>query len=260
MNKLHLYEDFIKQIESDKISENVLVLDYLNNNISKKEFDIRFNEQLNEGIIDTLSKGVKWLKSNVLDWSLSIFKSIIKSLKSITDGGKKIFGLFNTIINSVKNLQEKYPVIFKSIIIFCVVMVIIVATAGSTYAATTGDIETSTAIINSAIGFIDALNASEFTSNVSEFNFIEAKAYLLDLRDNSGESTYNFSEKSIKVAENSIQIIKDAVAEYKETGKETTAILLLDWLEQGKNMVLTLLEEIKTVSGSSYNIRISTLK
>jgi type II secretory pathway pseudopilin PulG len=153
---------------------------------------------------------------------------------SIKNSVKKIFNVVNNVLDYIKKIEDKHPLIVKCVVIMLVVVVISIATAAAAYAAKTGDTQASTNAINMAIGFLDNINLKDYSS----FDIIEAKAYLIKMREgNIGD--FPFSEESQKIANSALKVIKTTIEEYKNTHDTTTANALYTWFETGSKMIIT---------------------
>ena len=209
------FSDFINGFET--IQENKAVLDYLNGRITEIELDIEFSIQnINEGLGDWL----KEIKDKVLNWSIGIFKSIINKIIDSTEfyilkeGGKKVFDVLKKILNTIKKFQEKHPLLFKIIVMFIVIVVIMIATASTAYAQSTGNADPAVTknILNMAIGM---LNDTKVSGGHSSFDVTEAMAYLIKLRDGDMEKTkFIFSKESQQIAQAAITTVEQSMEQY----------------------------------------------
>jgi hypothetical protein len=255
MENLYSFNNFLDIAKSDKVKENKTVFNYLNNKLSFEDFEKEFESQtilLNEGLND-------WYKK-VLDWALGIFKSIINSPEAyyLKEGGKKVFNVLKKVFDFIKKFKEKHPVIFKCIVIFLIIIMLLVVTAATTYAATTGDPEYSKLVINTAIGFIDSIHNDPTNIKFTDFDLMEAKAYLITLRDGGDATKYAFSETAIKLSKTALEIMNNSITEYKVTHNDNLAVSLVQWFETGSKMIILKLEQFGTAGGMHKAIEIGT--
>jgi hypothetical protein len=242
------FEQFLNQ-KLQNVKENKLVSDYLSGNISDSEFRTKFNKEisLNEGVLSDV-------KGKVLDWFLGIIKSIVNSnvANIVKNGGRKVFNVLRGAYNYIKGFKEKHPIIFKCVVIFLIILLIFIATAASAYSQ---EPEASKLVINTAIGFIDSIHSDPTNIKYTDFDLMEAKAYLIQLREGElAKSTFHYSETAIKLANTAIDLMKNSIAEYKITHSDSLAVSLVNWFETGSRMIILRLEEIGTAGRLSTNI------
>ena len=272
MEKQQLRKLIRKQIESIIASpiqeEHKLTLQFVNEKTSEKQFLYSLNEEFNNEFNSILtenvfSKGIDAIKvfvEKILKWVFGIFKTIVNKIATI---GTKAFSILKGIYNVIAKFQQKHPVLFKIIVIFIIVLILLVATASVAQANVAGsNPEQTNFIINSAIGLIDSLDAAKH----STYDIMEAKAYLLSLRDKM-EGTYEFSKNAKVMGDSAIKIINGNIEEYRTANDERKNILaeiLTNYGEVGKNMILISIEKIKGISGTGFsdmsNIKIGLMK
>ena len=122
---------------------------YLESRITADDLLDRLESKINENIITDfksfLDKGKNITESvfqKISDWILKqlevesyVFEKIIENLKRYS---KKIFELILAVLKRVKDFKEKYPKLFKAVIIVFTILLIILITAVVAYSQTTG--------------------------------------------------------------------------------------------------------------------------
>ena len=109
---------------------------------------------------------------------------------------KKIFELILAVLKRVKDFKEKYPKLFKAVVIVFTILLIILITAVVAYSQTTGqpvsleEFGIDSGMLDAMIGFSDDLDLD-----------VKTKVALIDLKDGSIDLDWNNKELSSKYIE-----------------------------------------------------------
>ena len=136
---------------------NKVTLDFIDNKITESEFITYLNSEiLNEGIIDSIKDFFGGFKQKVVD----IFWSFLVKAYEI---GFTIFDKVNIFIKwlfgKINSFADKHPKLWKIMIITAVILIILIVTASSAKAQSTGQ-PIPLAKINMAIGWLDNVKSS----------------------------------------------------------------------------------------------------
>jgi hypothetical protein len=180
---------------------------YLESKITADDLLDRLESKINENIITDfksfLDKGKTITESvfqKISDWILKqlevesyVFEKIIENLKRYS---KKIFELILAVLKRVKDFKEKYPKLFKAVVIVFTILLIILITAVVAYSQTTGqpvsleEFGIDSGMLDAMIGFSNDLDLD-----------VKTQAALIDLKDGSIDLDWNNKELSKKYIE-----------------------------------------------------------
>jgi hypothetical protein len=167
-----------------------------------------------------------------------------KGLKSL-DLIKKFF---SKVLDKIKSLKEKYPILFKTVIITLILLVLLFVLCS---AATTGDKNPPEGVINAAIGLLHDIQHSGGISSVDDSTLMKAQAYLLELKKGNN---INVGENAVKAAEGAIKVIQQNIAEYKQSKNPEDADHLVKLAEQGAKLVTYKIETLSNQISSTERV------
>jgi hypothetical protein len=207
---------------------------YINNynNFSHEQKVLKFISELD---LDTsVNESIKdWIKkigdffTNINDSIRNMLTMMEKGLKSL-DLIKKFF---SKVLEKIKSFKDKYPILFKTIIITLVLLVLLFVLCS---AVSTGDKNPPEGVINAAIGLLHDIQHSGGISSVDDGTLMKAQAYLLELKKGNN---INVGENAIKTAEGAIKVIQQNIAEFKQSKNPEDAEHLVKLAEQGAKLV-----------------------
>jgi hypothetical protein len=207
--------------------------------ISELELDFSINESINDFI------------KKIGDFFININDSIRNLMLTMMEKGFKSLDLmkkfFSIIIDKIKTFKEKYPILFKTIIITLILLVLLFILCS---AATTGDKKPPEGVINAAIGLLHDIQNGD-SSSVDDATLMKAQAYLLELKKGNN---INVGEKAVKTAETAIKIIQQNIEEFKQTKNPDEADYLVKLAEQGAKLVAYKIENLSSQISSSERV------
>lgn len=206
--------------------------------------ELDLDTQLNESIKD-------WIKK-IGDFFTNINDSIRNLMLTMMEKGLKSLDLmkkfFSKVLEKIKSLKDKYPILFKTIIITLVLLVILFVLCS---AASTGDKNPPEGVINAAIGLLHDIQHSGGISSVDDSTLMKAQAYLLELKKGNN---INVGENAVKAAEGAIKVIQQNIAEYKQSKNPEDADHLVKLAEQGAKLVTYKIETLSNQISSTERV------
>jgi len=212
-------------------------LKYIDGDITFREFENYLNvEILNESLAD-LGSFIKEKILNVLNTFLvkaaQIGFKVIEKFKTI----------FTWIINTVSKWKEKHPVLYKVILITLITIILLMVSASSAYAQSTGK-PVEPAQINVAIGWLELLKGK---TDIDVIEVNKAIAHLIDLKDGTIEIT-ELGDKAIQIADSALETSGKMIDEAKtglDKGDESIAKMCLNLMEKGSQYVSAFYSKIQ---------------
>lgn len=225
---------------------------YINNynNFSHEQKVLKFISELD---LDTsVNESIKdWIKK-IGDFFTNINDSIRNLMLTMMEGGLKSLDLikkfFSKVLDKIKSLKEKYPILFKTVIITLILLVLLFVLCS---AATTGDKNPPEGVINAAIGLLHDIQHSGGISSVDDSTLMKAQAYLLELKKGNN---INVGENAVKAAEGAIKVIQQNIAEYKQSKNPEDADHLVKLAEQGAKLVTYKIETLSNQISSTERV------
>ena len=225
---------------------------YINNynNFSHEQKVLKFISELD---LDTsVNESIKdWIKK-IGDFFTNINDSIRNLMLTMMEKGLKSLDLikkfFSKVLDKIKSLKEKYPILFKTVIITLILLVLLFVLCS---AATTGDKNTPEGVINAAIGLLHDIQHSGGISSVDDSTLMKAQAYLLELKKGNN---INVGENAVKAAEGAIKVIQQNIAEYKQSKNPEDADHLVKLAEQGAKLVTYKIETLSNQISSTERV------
>jgi hypothetical protein len=225
---------------------------YINNynNFSHEQKVLKFISELD---LDTsVNESIKdWIKK-IGDFFTNINDSIRNLMLTMMEKGLKSLDLmkkfFSKVLNKIKSFKDKYPILFKTIIITLVLLVLLFVLCS---AATTGDKNPPEGVINAAIGLLHDIQHSGGISSVDDSTLMKAQAYLLELKKGNN---INVGENAVKAAEGAIKVIQQNIAEYKQSKNPEDADHLVKLAEQGAKLVTYKIETLSNQISSTERV------
>jgi hypothetical protein len=225
MKYLKTFESFdLKEYKLDKKT-----VDFIDGKITESKFIEYLNtELLGEGITDDI-------KSFFKDKIYNVLMSFIKKACEI---GFIIFESFKSVINWILDRLSKWkkenPVLHKVIIITSITFILLIASASTAYAQTTGT-PVNVNHINMAIGFLEKLQSNGWGVQLDN---MKAMAYLIDLRDGSIDMPLDkFGKESIDIANASMSMARKLTDEALDTKNDSMVKLCIDAMDAGAKYV-----------------------
>jgi hypothetical protein len=225
---------------------------YINNynNFSHEQKVLKFISELD---LDTsVNESIKdWIKK-IGDFFTNINDSIRNLMLTMMEKGLKSLDLikkfFSKVLDKIKSLKEKYPILFKTVIITLILLVLLFVLCS---AATTGDKNPPEGVINAAIGLLHDIQHSGGISSVDDSTLMKAQAYLLELKRGNN---INVGENAVKAAEGAIKVIQQNIAEYKQSKNPEDADHLVKLAEQGAKLVTYKIETLSNQISSTERV------
>jgi hypothetical protein len=225
---------------------------YINNynNFSHEQKVLKFISELD---LDTsVNESIKdWIKK-IGDFFTNINDSIRNLMLTMMEKGLKSLDLikkfFSKVLDKIKSLKEKYPILFKTVIITLVLLVLLFVLCS---AAATSDKNPPEGVINAAIGLLHDIQHTGGSSSVDDSTLMKAQAYLLELKKGNN---INVGENAVKAAEGAIKVIQQNIAEYKQSKNPEDADYLVKLAEQGAKLVTYKIETLSNQISSSERV------
>jgi len=209
-------------------SFNKVTLDFIDNKITESDFITYLNNEiLNEGIIDSIKDFFSGFKQKVVD----IFWSFLIKAYEI---GFAIWDKLNTFIKwlfeKINSFREKHPTLWRVMIITILVLIILIVTASSVKAQTTGE-PIPLSRINMAIGWLDNVRDSKDPMLVNK-----AIAHLVDLRDGQMD-IHGLGDGAINMADAALTTAGRIMDEAKTSNDNTFFKFCVDLMQKGNDYV-----------------------
>jgi hypothetical protein len=226
------------------------------NKIKTFEQFVNENNQINEifGIPGTPTFKEIWEK---IKGFLQIINDRVRDISlTILEKGLNCWNMLVTFVKGMldkaKSLKEKYPVIYRTIMITAVLLIIFFMLTSAGVSGQPIPPEK----INAAIGLIEEIQKSGNYADkvVDDSVFGKSIAYLMELKRGN---TIQVGEKSKEIAENAIKLIDDMIKTTKDVkttddGKNETMEVLLSLAEKGAKYVSY---KITTVTDDAGNLK-----
>jgi len=211
-------------------SFNKVTLDFIDNKITESDFITYLNNEiLNEGIINSIKDFFSGFKQKVVD----IFWSFVVKAYEI---GFAIWDKLNTFIKwlfeKINSFREKHPTLWRVMIITILVLIILIVTASSVKAQTTGE-PIPLSRINMAIGWLDNVKAGG-TKDPMLVN--KAIAHLVDLRDGHMD-IHGLGDGAINMADAALTTAGRIMDEAKTSTDNTFFKFCVDLMQKGNEYV-----------------------
>lgn len=192
----NITRNILKENFDDVKSNDTLILQFVNEQITENEFKNKLNEELN-----LLNEGFGDMVKKVVDWIMGKLKSLFQlALKA----GSKVLSAIKSILSVIRKFKEKYPLLFKIIVILLVTLIIVVVTAATASAASTGT--EPTVVLDMAIGLLEHLSMGGDSMDIMHIR--EAQTYIHELKSGTLDIS-QYSEQGLKVAQASITSVKE---------------------------------------------------
>ena len=184
---------------------------------------------LEEGIMDLVKKGKEVTEEFLVKNIDPIISKIIAAIKK---GGDFVVNLLKKLFNIVEKFREKYPTLFK-VVILLILMVTTMIFSTAAQAADPGDLNYSADALNTMVGLLDKI-----PTDIDIADKMEAKVYLKDLQDGNLSGAYGEGAKNIA---SSIEVVYRDILQSAKDGDQGGMEILLQALETGKNTVMSAL-------------------
>ena len=190
-----------------------------------------------KGFLQKINDGVRDISLTILSKGLTCWNTLVTFVKGMLD--------------KAKSLKEKYPVIYRTIMITAVLLIIFFMLTSAGVSGQPIPPEK----INAAIGLIEEIQKSgNYADKVDDSVFSKSIAYLMELKRGN---TIQVGEKSKEIAENAIKLIDDMIKTTKDVkttddGKNETMEVLLSLAEKGAKYVSY---KITTVTDDAGNLK-----
>ena len=209
---------------------NKVTLDFIDNKITESDFITYLdNEILNEGFMDSIKDFFSGFKQKVVD----IFWSFLVKAYEI---GFAIWDKLNTFIKwlfgKINSFADKHPTLWKVMIITMVILIILIVTASSAKAQTTGQ-PIPLAKINMAIGWLDGVKSQ---SGQDQMLVSKAMAHLVDLRDGQMD-IHGLGDGAINMANAALNTAGRIMDEAKTSNDNSFFKFCIDLMQKGSEYV-----------------------
>jgi hypothetical protein len=221
---------------------------YTMNKIKTFEQFVNENIQINEifGIPGTPTFKELWekIKGSLQKLSLTILSKGLTCWDTLVTFVKGM-------LDNAKSLKEKYPVVYRTIMITAVLLIIFFMLTSAGVSGQPIPPEK----INAAIGLIEEIQKSgNYADKVDDSVFSKSIAYLMELKRGN---TIQVGEKSKEIAENAIKLIDDMIKTTKDVkttdvDKNETMEVLLSLAEKGAKYVSY---NITTITDDAGNLK-----
>ena len=218
----------ITSIKDFSINENIIIYNYINDIINENDI-INYFEGLNENL------SFNFIKDKIIN---ILYTFLINSYKIGFKILTKLDFIITQILKLINNFKNKYPLLYKIIILSIITFIILIISCVSTYAANTKNV-LPIENINIAIGWLDYI---KHTNNYDNIEVSKAIAHLVDLKDGKID-ILNLNKKSLDIAQSAIntanEIIKNSKLDYKngDTDGNKAISLFIELLEKGKSYI-----------------------
>lgn len=248
--------DYLKTFESFSSFENARLdkttIKFIDGSITESQFiDYLNTEVYNEGVMDDLKGFVTKLKTKFTD----IFYTFIKKA---AENGMIVFNSFksfiNTILDSLSKWKNDNPVLFKVIIITAMVVILLIVSAGTAHAQTTGT-PVSVAHLDTAIGYLEKLKSIGGVED--NLQVMKAMARLIDLRDGVVDIPLDqFGKESVAMAKSAMTVTGDMIDQAASSQDKEAMNKCFDLMDAGAKYVDVVFKK----AGSTESIKLIVSK
>jgi hypothetical protein len=218
---------------------------FLENSISHREYKKLLEVTLNEALLDLSA-----LKEKVLN---ALATLVVKAQNIGTAILSKVVSVITTVGGLIKKFREKHPTLYRAILIFIVLVIVMVFFASTAKGASSGDPTTMNSNqIDAAIGLLRKMNSGEGGDMV----VMKAISYLTDLRDGKIDNTVELGKEAINVANAALSTI-NKIAD-TSSSDPTVMKQIYGFAQSGKQVVDAIvsktdsLEQVKIVLKEQY--------
>jgi hypothetical protein len=175
-----------------------------------------------KGFLQKINDGVRDLSLMILERGLNSWNTLVSFVKRM--------------LEKSKSLKEKYPVIYKTILITAVLLILFFMLTSAASSNTPIPPEK----INAAIGLVEEIQKSgKYADNVNDSIFMKSIAYLIEMRKGN---TIQVGEQAKKIAEGAIDLVDNMIKTSKnvktpDADKNETIEALLTLAEKGAKYV-----------------------
>lgn len=224
---------------------NQETISFIEEKISTQEFiEYLDSKIINESILGDL----KSLVSNVKEKIQNVFYTFLVKAYEL---GFQMFDKINTfikwLIDKTSKFKNKYPLLYKLIIITVITFTILIVTAASASAQNAGQ-QIPVAKIDMAIGWLDYIK-EKGSSDSMQLN--KAIAHLIDLRDGKIDIK-SLGEEAIKIADVALNTAQKIMDEAKVKDDNSFYKFCVDLIEKGQTYV----QAIHTKTDNTENLRL----
>jgi hypothetical protein len=220
------WENLVGLSLNDSVLQNNTKL-YCEGKITDTEFFV-YLDALNEGWLTDMKN---WVVEKVLKVLYAILQQAVKiGSVAIT----KAISAIKYILDKLNTFADKNPVLWRAIIIGIILFIMLIVSAASAKAATTGS-PIDPNIINAAIGKIQELGKSTDADNIL---IQKAMAYLIDIRDGHQEiSNELYGKKAMDIANHAVNTINSLKSTSEKTVGSDEQAAALNFIDYIKNYV-----------------------
>ena len=175
-----------------------------------------------KGFLQKINDGIRDLSLMILDKGITCWNALVSFIKRMLDKSK--------------SLKEKYPVIYKTILITAVLLILLFMLTSAASSNTPIPPEK----INAAIGLVEEIQKSgKYADKVDDSVFMKSIAYLMELKNGH---TIQVGDQAKKIADGAIDLIDNMVKTSKDVkvtdgDKNETMETLLSLAEKGAKYV-----------------------
>lgn len=198
---------------------------YCEGKITDKEFFNYLDGTLNEGWLGDMKN---WVVEKVLKVLYTLLQQAAKIGSSVVN---KAIGAIKYIFDKLNAFADKNPALWRAILIGVVLFIVLIVSAASAKAATTGN-PVDPNIVNAAIGKIQEFGKAK---GMDSMLIQKAIAYLVDIRDGHQEiSNELYGKKAMDIANhalNTIEALKTASEKTAGGDEQAAAASFVDFIK-----------------------------
>jgi hypothetical protein len=203
---------------------------FLEGELSSKEYQAALQSSLNEAVFDLSA-----IREKVLN---ALATLVVKVQNAGTAILSKAISAITAIVSVVKRFSEKHPNIYRAILIFIVLMIILVFFASTAKAASSGDpsVTINKSAIDAAIGLLRKMKGED------DMVTMKAISYLTNLRDGNVSDAAQLGKEAIDVANAAVSTINKIAS---EQGSDPAIVKQIYTLaQQGQEVVGTIYNKV----------------
>ncbi len=167
-----------------------------------------------KGFLQSINDRVRDISLTILEKGLNCWNMLVEFIKSI--------------INKPKDFKEKYPAVYRTILITALLLIIffMLTSAGVSGAPVPPE------KINAAIGLVEEIQKSgQYAGKVDDSVFMKSIAYLMEMKKGHtievGEQAKGITERSIQLIDDMIKASKDVKISDEEKSEKMNILLSL---------------------------------
>jgi|TARA_R110002153_G_scaffold6210_12_gene28527 hypothetical protein len=242
----------IKKFESFVLSQDFTLdkttINFIEDQITESQFIEYLNsEVLNEDIIDSLKTFYVKFKEKAFDILMTFIKKASKIGFVIFD---KMKTFVNWIVDSLSKWKKDNPQLFKTIIITLLIVILLISSASTAHAQTTG-VPVSMANIDLAIGYLKELKS--INSGFDNISLMKAMGYLIDMRDGTLDIPLSqFGNEAVSAAKAAMSTTKGMIDDATITKDKALMNKCFSLMDVGSKYIKVIFDKV----GNSESIKL----